>query len=251
VLLHGQPGAASDWAAVIERLRPPLLPLALDRPGYRSSPYPPGDLISNARAVLAELDAAGIGQAVLVGHSYGGGVALTAAALAPDRVTGLVLLASIGPGCLNFWDTLLAAPVAGPVCALAAWWLTPWFARARLALARRIRKRTLDIGELANWDVWAHARHEHGAMWRTFLTEQRALVHDLDALVAGIPHIRAPALIIADPADTMVPIATAHALRDLLPDARLQLIHHGGHQQARRAPQAVADAISAFHGVRG
>lgn len=251
MLLHGQPGAGSDWAAVIERLTPQFRPLALDRPGYRSSPHPPGDFTANARAVLAELDAAGIDRAVLVGHSYGGGVALTTAALAPDRVSGLILLASIGPGCLNGWDTLLAAPIAGPVCALAAWWLTPWFARARLALARRIRGRPLDIGELANWDVWARAHHEYGAVWRTFLTEQRSLVRDLNALVAGIPDIHVPALILADPADTMVPIATAHALCDLLPDARLRLIDHGGHQPARRAPQAVADAIVAFHDVRG
>ena len=39
----------------------------------------------NARAVLAELDARGIERAVLVGHSYGGGVALSAARLAPER----------------------------------------------------------------------------------------------------------------------------------------------------------------------
>jgi pimeloyl-ACP methyl ester carboxylesterase len=251
VLLHGQPGAASDWAAVVERLPPRLRPLALDRPGYRSNPHPPGDFTANARAVLAELDAAGIDRAVLVGHSYGGGVALTTATLAPDRISGLVLLASVGPGCLNGWDTLLAAPVTGPVCALAAWWLTPWFARARLALARRARRRPLGIGELANWDVWARARHEHGAMWRTFLAEQRALVRNLDALVAGLPGIRAPTLILADPADTMVPVATAYALRDMLPDARLQLLRHGGHQPARRTPQAVADAIAAFHEPRG
>lgn len=246
VLLHGQPGSASDWTAVTDRLPPRVRTLALDRPGYRSSPHPPGDLAANARTVLAEMDAAGIDRGVLVGHSYGGGVALAAAGLDADRITGLVLLASIGPGCLNGWDTLLAAPVAGPVCALAAWWLTPWFARARLALARRARNRPLGHGELVNWDVWGHARHEHGAMWRTFLTEQRALVRDLDALVAGIPRIRVPALILTDPADTMVPVATAYALRDLLPDARLELIGHGGHQLPRRAPQVVADAIAAF-----
>jgi pimeloyl-ACP methyl ester carboxylesterase len=249
VLLHGQPGSAADWAAVVDRLPAHVRPLALDRPGYRSSPHPPGDFTANARTVLAEMDAAGIDRCVLVGHSYGGGVALAAAGLAPDRIAGLVLLASIGPGCLNGWDALLAAPIAGPVCALAAWWLTPWFARARLALARRARNRPLDLDELINWDVWGHARHEHGAMWRTFLIEQRALVRDLDALVAAIPGIGVPALILADPTDTMVPVATAYALRDLLPDARLELVDHCGHQLPRRAPQVVADAIAAFNDV--
>jgi pimeloyl-ACP methyl ester carboxylesterase len=39
--------------------------------------------------VLHELDLAGLDDAILVGHSYGGGVALAVAALAPDRVRGL------------------------------------------------------------------------------------------------------------------------------------------------------------------
>ena len=36
-----------------------------------------------------------------MGHSYGGGVALTVAQQAPERVEALVLLASVGPGCLT------------------------------------------------------------------------------------------------------------------------------------------------------
>ena len=38
---------------------------------------------------------------MLVGHSYGGGIALSVAALALQRVEALVLLASVGPGCLD------------------------------------------------------------------------------------------------------------------------------------------------------
>jgi pimeloyl-ACP methyl ester carboxylesterase len=66
------------------------------------------------------MDARGIERAVIVGHSLGGGVALSVAALAPERIEALVLLASVGPGCLNGWDRLLAAPLTGEVCALAA-----------------------------------------------------------------------------------------------------------------------------------
>jgi hypothetical protein len=51
----------------------------------------------------------GITRAVLAGHSYGG-VALSAAALAPRRVAAVVLLAGAGRGCVNGWDKLLAAP---------------------------------------------------------------------------------------------------------------------------------------------
>jgi pimeloyl-ACP methyl ester carboxylesterase len=83
------------------------------RPGYGASPLPPAGFAANARAVLDELDSYGIQRAVLVGHSEGGGVALVAASLAPHRVEAVVLLASVGSGCVNAWDKLLAAPGAG------------------------------------------------------------------------------------------------------------------------------------------
>src|ERR1700729_204744 len=143
VLLHGQPGSPADWQHVAGLLPAQLHPVATDRPGYGSSHLPAGGFAANARAVLDDLDARGITRAVLVGHSYGGGVALSAAALAPGRVEAVVLLASVGPGCLTIWDRLLAAPGAGQLCALAAWRLTPWMARARLAGIARRRGRPL------------------------------------------------------------------------------------------------------------
>lgn len=243
MLLHGQPGSGSDWRSVVQRLPTDWSVLAPDRPGYQGNPRPAGGFTANARFVLSELDDHRLDRAVIVGHSYGGAVALETALLAPSRVRGLVLVASVGPGCLGGWDRLLAAPVAGPVCAVAAWWLTPWFARARVAQAERRRHRPLEHHELVNWEVWGHARHEHGAMWRTFLTEQRALVHDLDRLVEAIPTVTAPALVLADPADTLVPISTARDLVQLLPNAHLVEVPGIGHHLPRRAPQAVADAI--------
>jgi len=113
VLLHGQPGSAADWVQVAARLPPQLHIVAADRPGYGSSELPAAGFAANARAVLDDLDARDIHRAVLVGHSYGGGVALSAASLAPHRVEAVVLLASVGPGCVNGWDRLLAAPGAG------------------------------------------------------------------------------------------------------------------------------------------
>ena len=146
MLLHGQPGSASDWQLVTDRLPEPLDVVALDRPGYGTSRQPAGGFGYGARAVLAELDARGIERTVLVGHSYGGGVALAVAQQAPERVEALVLLASVGPGCLTGWDRLLAAPVTGEACALTAWWLTPWLARSGLAAIARLRGRPIGPG---------------------------------------------------------------------------------------------------------
>lgn len=250
VLLHGQPGSAADWQQVTRRLPVPLRGLAIDRPGYGASPLPPAGFAANARAVLGELDSRGIQRAVLVGHSYGGGVALAAASLAPHRVEAVVLLASVGPGCVNAWDKLLAAPGAGELCALAAWRLTPWIARARLAWFTWRHGRPAAPDEHVNWQVWAHANRGNRRLWRTFLTEQRALLRELDVLAAAVPSVRAPVLVLTDPEDNLVPLDTARQLAQALPDARLQLVRGAGHHLPRRAAAAVADAIVAFLSVQ-
>lgn len=245
VLLHGQPGLGSDWRQVLSQLPEQVCAVAPDRPGYGSSSLAGGGFEVNADAVIDDLDARGVERAVLVGHSYGGGVALTVAARAPDRIEALILLATVGPDCLNGWDTLLAAPFAGPVCAIFAWELTPWFARARL---RRLigRGRTDALQRHVNWYVWGHARWEHGALWRTFLAEQRALVAETDGLALLAPSVHVPVLLVADPQDTMVPFLTAQTLARLLPDARLHQLEGAGHQLPLRAPDQVARQIVTF-----
>jgi pimeloyl-ACP methyl ester carboxylesterase len=250
VLLHGQPGLGSDWRQVLDRLPAGIRAVAPDRPGYGSSRQPAGGFEVNARAVLADLDDCGVERAVLVGHSYGGGVALTTAALAPERVEALILLASVGPGCLNGWDWLLAAPGAGPVCALFAWQLTPWFARARLRWLAR-KRAEFEPRQYVNWYVWGHASREDGPLWRTFLAEQRALVREADGLAQVAQAVRAPALLIADPADTLVPVRTARELERALPDARLRLVDGPGHHLPMRAADLVAEAIAGFLAERG
>ena len=209
VLLHGQPGSPADWLLVAGRLPARFHAIAADRPGYGASQRAAGGFAANARAILDELDSRGIERAVLVGHSYGGGVALSAASLAPHRVEAVVLLASVGPGCVNGWDRLLAAPGAGPLCALVAWRLTPWIARARLSWTARRRGGPPGPGEYVNWQVWAQAGPEHGRLWRTFLTEQRALLRELPELEHAVPSIQPPVLLLADPHDAVMPADTA------------------------------------------
>ena len=246
VLLHGQPGSGADWKQVEARLPPGLNVLAPDRPGYGASRRPAGGFVAGARALLADMDAGGIDQAVLVAHSYGGGVALAAARLAPERVTGLVLLASVGPGCLTGADWPLAAPVSGEFFALMAWRLTPWLARAGLAAMTRLRRRPLAADEFVNVQVWGYAHHDHGPLWRSFLTEQRALMRELDDLTASLPEVTQPVLLLADARDMIIPVRATHRLAAALPDARVQLLDGPGHHLPRRAAPRIADAIAGF-----
>jgi pimeloyl-ACP methyl ester carboxylesterase len=246
VLLHGQPGSGADWKQVEARLPPGLSVLAPDRPGYGASRRPAGGFAAGARALLADMDARGIDQAVLVGHSYGGGVALAAARLAPDRVAGLVLLASVGPGCLTRADWPLAAPASGEFCAIMAWWVTPWLVRAGLAAMTRLRRRPLAADEYVNLQIWGCAHHDHGPLWRSFLTEQRALMRELDDLAASLPEVTQPVLLMADAHDVIIPVRATYRLAGALPSAYVELLNGPGHHLPRRAAPRIAGAIAGF-----
>ncbi|WP_067889277.1 alpha/beta fold hydrolase [Nocardia vaccinii] len=237
VLLHGQPGDHSVWNGVLERLPSSVRALAWDRPGYGGNACSAGTLEDNAVWLLDQLDRAGIHDAVLAGHSYGGGVALAAAAIAPERVRGLISIAGVGPDCATRWDELLAAPVAGPALAVTMWSMMP-------RLARWHRARHPDAA--VSWHGFADIRHEYGPVWRTVLLEQRELFRSLDHWLERLDAPDMPALILADPTDKIVPISTARALHDRFPRSRLELVAGGGHLLPQRIPDIIAAKIGEF-----
>ncbi|XHS77450.1 alpha/beta fold hydrolase [Burkholderiaceae bacterium UC74_6] len=93
VLLHGALNDASVWEPVRQRLQGPVL--VPDLPG-RGSPALPS-IEALADWLWQDLDARGIERAVLAGHSMGSLIALEAAAHKPERVAGLVLVATAFP----------------------------------------------------------------------------------------------------------------------------------------------------------
>jgi pimeloyl-ACP methyl ester carboxylesterase len=158
----------------------------------------------------------------------------------------VVLLASVGPSCVTSLDWLLAAPGVGALSSLVAFRWTPWIARARLAWLRRRHGRPLYPGESASLQVWGEPGAGDWPLWRTFLVEQRALLFELADLEAAAESVRVPVLLIADPADHVVPVKTSLRLADMLPGASLLLVDGAGHHLPRRAAGTVADAITAF-----
>ena len=100
VLLHGLGGFAASWRHNISALADRATVYALDLPGFGRSAKPRADygLAYFARALHGFLDAIGVSQASLVGHSLGGAVAVTYALTHPTRVERLALLGSVVPG---------------------------------------------------------------------------------------------------------------------------------------------------------
>ena len=98
VLLHGWGASSELWRPIAGHLRASFTVLAPDLPGFGRTPSPPAgwSVEDYARWVLALLDRRGVGTAHLIGHSFGGRVAIKLAARWPDRVGKVVLTSSAG-----------------------------------------------------------------------------------------------------------------------------------------------------------
>jgi pimeloyl-ACP methyl ester carboxylesterase len=91
--------------------------LAVDQPGHaRSAGAPLGSVEALADWTLALLDAAGVREAALVGHSMGSLIALEAAARAPQCVARLVMIGSAYP--MKVSDALLNTARDAPLRAI-------------------------------------------------------------------------------------------------------------------------------------
>jgi pimeloyl-ACP methyl ester carboxylesterase len=94
VLIHGLTGSLAAWQwQFVPALSDRFNVLTYDLRGHGHSDMPPSGYTSAdmARDLAALLDERGIDRAHLVGHSFGGLVALHLAALAPERVNGLTI----------------------------------------------------------------------------------------------------------------------------------------------------------------
>ncbi len=125
----------SSWGAVIPLVAELTSVVAYDRSGLGRSPRDPAprDLARLAADLVDVLGALGTGPFVLVGHSWGGPIVRSAAAMAPDRVAGLVLVDQTDEGCDLFFSRAQAVQTAisGPLMRV----------MARTGLLRRLLRR--------------------------------------------------------------------------------------------------------------
>jgi lipase len=91
--VHGLTGHGLRWQTLAAKHLPELAIVAPDLIGHgRSSWAAPWSIDANVDALAALLDAEADGPVVVVGHSFGGAIALNLAAARPDLVSALVLL---------------------------------------------------------------------------------------------------------------------------------------------------------------
>ncbi len=253
VLLHGASGNRRDWtmgpAEVIARRRTVY---AFDRPGHGSSGFPAGmeSLTTQARMMRAALACEGVQRAVVVGHSYGGSVALAWALDAPDSVEGLVLIASpshVWPGGLGLSTEILATPVLGPIVAQAASRMVGP-AQAQAAARRVFAPQDPPEGYVEALDLDLVLRPE---TLRANALQLDALKDQIAAMQPRYPTLAMPIETLHGDRDTTVPIEIhSIPLADAAPTARLTSLGGVGHMPHHVATPAVVAALDRLR-IRG
>ena len=243
LLVAGLGGSGSFWRAQADVLAQSYRVTRYDHRGVgRSSPAP---LVSTAEQLADDLsqlmDALGIEQAHLVGHSTGGAIGQHLALRQPERLRSLVLSGSwAGPTPLFIEmfklrrDVLInngvqAYLLLGTLLATPAWHLQERFASLEDYLRERVQA-------LPGLDV------ELGRL-------NAVMTHDLRYRLADI---RVPTAVICARDDQITPEPMSVELAALIPGAILRILPEGGHfcpqtvsEQYNHALFELLDALSA------
>lgn len=254
VLVHGIASRGQSWARVLAELAAAgtrYRVLAPDLLGHGESvtahgDYSPGGFATVLRDLLAAL---GHHRASVVGHSFGGGVALQFAYQFPDWTDRLVLVSSGGFG-------TEVSPLLRAATAPGAEWLLPALTHPRLvAGAAAACWAGQALGLIGPTVAWQQAVQAWTSLARS--DHRRAFVHTvrsvLDAdgqrissddklyLVAGIPT-----LIVWGGRDAMIPVAHAHHAAALLPDSTLEIFESAGHFPHDEQPHRFTELLTSF-----
>ena len=228
LLLHG-------WGTQIESLSPLTTHLTryrkvyvLDFPGFGASQLPPADwTVGNYTEWIYQFIAKfNLEKIALLGHSFGGRVAIKFAAAWPEAVDRLVLVDSAG---VRQYETTprfqfyrLVAKLGRPVLS---------------SLPPGMRKR-------AQWRLYkAIGSTDYltaGSMKGTY---SKVISEDLEPF---LPLIRARTLLIWGEQDQATPVTDARVMAQKIPDNQLVVIPKAGHYPFLDQPQQVFQALDAF-----
>ncbi|MGO4209328.1 alpha/beta fold hydrolase [Terriglobus sp. 2YAB30_2] len=236
VLLHGLLGAADVWRRNLPALAREYRVIAVDqltceRHGWINEQD--ADIATSAERLLHLFNNLGIERGHLIGHSYGGSVAVVFAAKYPERVASLILLApptaaatSLLP-IIHFWSTALGR----------------WFGHRVIDLPRRLQELALlrmygdpDHADEKTLDLYLHALRRPGAVMH-ILSIIQLWHHNMkvvDDALAALPEHRV--LLLWGDRDRTAPVDLSEKLRLRLPQAELQVITGAGHLIFDEAP---------------
>jgi pimeloyl-ACP methyl ester carboxylesterase len=252
VFIHGASGNLLDQMVPIgPELEGRAEMLFFDRPGHGWSSRGPDNATPDTQAhtIAALMDAVGIEQAVIVGHSFGGGVAAAFALEHPEKTLGLVFLSAAShqwPGGGTSWYYgLTTMPVLGRIfsetLSLPAGW-------SRMTAATDCVFAPNPVPEGYNRRA-AIALVLRPSAFRANATDVESLYPHVAEAASRYGGIDRPTVVISGDSDAVVyeEIHSQGLARDI-PGAELVWIENLGHKPDWVAPELVAGAIEKVAG---
>jgi pimeloyl-ACP methyl ester carboxylesterase len=250
VLLHGIGGSSETWLDVLPILARRYSVLAPDLLGHGQSAKPRADYSVGAHAsVLRDLlTALGHQRGTLVGHSFGGGIAMQFAYQFPGMVERLILVASGGLG-KEVHLSLRAAALPGAEYVL-PFLCSPFVRNLGDAVAGALTR----AGVRAAPDMeefWLSFRSLSSREARAaFLHTARAVIDMGGQRINAADRIylakHAPTLLLWGERDPIIPLEHGRVAEQLIEGSRLVTFPRSGHFPHRDEPRAFADAIHEF-----
>jgi len=244
VLIHGFPLTREIWNAQADELAHDKLVIRPDLRGMGRSSVTDGPYLMETLAadIAAVLDAMGIDEAALVGHSMGGYVAMAFCRMYTERVTKLALVCSrlapdSEPAARAREDLADRAEREGAVDAIVDAYLPKLFAPATLQQRSPVIDRAREI---------ARSNDARGAAAMLRGMAQRTGSYDI------AQELDMPVLIVAGAADQIVPVPEAEGMRRAFPAADLKMLGRSGHLPMLEEPGALTGLLLEFlrRGVR-
>jgi pimeloyl-ACP methyl ester carboxylesterase len=247
LLIHG---ASSDMG-VFEPTVVPLLQsrfrvTAYDRPGmgFTAARPPHAETLGvQAKVAAGVIDRLGLNRPIVIGHSYGGSVALRLALDHPGKVGGLVLIAAVAydwPGGVSWHLHWSSNPVIGTL-------FNQLLTRPFIDTAMRSGTLNAFAPSALPADYLVRA----GVMRAARPSAMRANSHDVTALKREIiaqqarySAIKIPVAILAGDGDTVVS-SMIHSVKlaQILPNARIDVLQGVGHLPHEASPERFAKLV--------
>ncbi len=247
LLLHGLGTNSYTWRHVMPELAKTHRVIAVDLQGFGASDKPLDGTYTIRRQaeLIAELIARKkLTNLTMIGHSYGGGVALMVAlelaASRPQRLRRLVLLDTIAyPQDTPLFFKLIQLPVVGDISML----VIP----AEVQIERALSLAYEDPSAVTTDAVREYARPLQSADGRNAVLQsvRQIVPDDIEIIARKYPDITVPTLIIWCNHDRVVPIEMGQQLAQNMPKATLRVVRGCGHAPQEEQPEQTLKLIKA------
>jgi len=249
LLIHGLAGSSRTWDDVIRPLSGQYDVIAPDLLGHGESAKPIGDysLGAFASGLRDFLSVLGIPSVTIVGHSFGGGVAMQLAYQHPHLVDRLVLVGSGGLGREVSWLLrLLTLPGAEYVMPFA--FPKPIVDRAT-DVGRQLGRRNIRNPKFS--EMWRAYSSLAGAPNRSaFVRTMRGVIEPGGQMVNARDRLylaaHIPTLIVWGDNDGIIPVEHAYVAHDMIDTSRLEILEGVGHFPHVEAPEVFSDVLLDF-----